>query len=74
MRTPTARQNIKDSFSKVDNQIFGNNDPLPESGLSRFSPIQDYEALELQLKFLPQYVEALSDLNFMSRAPVPEKG
>lgn len=62
LRTPTTRQNIKNTWIKMDDQIFGDSEPEPESGLSRFSPISEAEALELQLKQLPFFVEALADL------------
>jgi hypothetical protein len=63
LRTPVARQNIKDSWVKMDAQIFGDSEPSPESGLARFSPVPDNEALALQMKIVPQYVEALADLH-----------
>jgi hypothetical protein len=63
LRTPVARHNIKDSMVKMDNHLFGDSDPLPGSGLSRFSPVLDHEALSLQFKVLPQFVEALADLH-----------
>jgi Protein of unknown function (DUF4238) len=62
LRTPTTRKNIKDTCVKFDDQVFGDTEPDPDSGLSRFSPVSEAEALELQWKQVPFFVQALADL------------
>ena len=70
LRTPVARQNIQNSWIKMDKQIFGDADPAPESGLSRFSPVSDQEVLRLQFQMMPRYVEGLTDLDLhVARSP-----
>jgi hypothetical protein len=65
LRTPVARKNIKDSWVKLDNQIFGDSEPSPGSNLQRFSPADDHQALALQIKLAPQYADALADLRML---------
>src|SRR3954471_13685020 len=65
LRTPVARKNIKDSWVKLDNQIFGDSGPSPESNLQRFSPEDDHQALAFQIKLAPQYADALADLRML---------
>jgi len=62
LRTPVARQKVKELSAKMDDQVFGTNDPAPESGIERFSPMDDDEALRLHLMVLPQYATTMSDL------------
>ena len=62
LRTPVARQRIKEMVTKVNDQIFGDHDPLTGSGLTRFSPLTEHEALGLQLNSAQEYVDAMSDL------------
>lgn len=62
LRTPTARQQIRDSFRKVDEQVFGDYEPAEDAPVQPFGPIDDAHLLRLQLGHLPKVVEALDDL------------
>lgn len=63
LRTSSARENIKDSYRKMDEQIFGDQEPAPSAAVQKFSPVSEGEALALLFKILPKYVQALADLH-----------
>lgn len=61
-RTPAKREAIKDGWGKMDELIFGDREPDPNSNLSRFSPVDEAEALKLQFGTVSLFTESIADL------------